>query len=156
LHSHSFAEPLSGVCTTCVLFFSDNRWPSDQDRTSRWKNHPAEGWVFCIAVIPKASTCSLSACLYAYHSYSCACLPLLVLFSFGVLPHRCPFPKLGLFTQTYCLGLIVLRINMTRQTNRLGDISRCRVFRGSPLMVPIRIAHMSIEYQNYLRDKGYQ
>jgi len=50
----------------------------------------------------------------------CVCLSLLVLLIFGRLPHHCPFPELGLYSDI--LGLIVLHINMTRRINRIRDL----------------------------------
>jgi len=43
-----------------------------------------------------------------------------------------------------------LHINMTKQINRIRDLTRYRVSWGSPLRVPFENAHMlSIDYQKY-------
>jgi len=39
---------------------------------------------------------------------------------------------------------------MTERTIRIGNLTRHRVSRGSPLMVPLRVHMLSIDYQNYL------
>ena len=72
--------------------------PSDQEKPLRWKNHPAEEWVLCIAMIPNASTSSVRPRLCALCSYSCVYL-LVLLLIFGWLSHHCTFPELGPFTE---------------------------------------------------------
>ena len=80
--------------------------PSDQERTPRWKNHPAEEWV-CIAVVPNASTSSLAhALVLSAHMYVCLLVPLIFDGS-----HCCSLRKLpeaGTIDSDRPLGLIVV------------------------------------------------
>ena len=63
-------------CMPCsISWMCQSYWnfgaPSDQERPPRWKNHPAEEWVICIAVVPNASTVHPRLC--ALCSYLCSC-----------------------------------------------------------------------------------
>jgi hypothetical protein len=48
----------------------------------------------------------ICACELFAHTRVCVCVSLLVLLIFGWLPHRCPFPELGPFTQTVSVSLL--------------------------------------------------
>jgi hypothetical protein len=119
--------------------------PSDQERPPRWKNHPAEEWVICIAWSLMFLPVLWLMPLRSLHTHVCLLVPLI----FVWLPHCCSFPELGPMTQTDLLAPLWLHVNMTERTNRIGDLTRHRVFWGSPLMVPLRVHMLSIDYQNY-------
>ena len=101
--------------------------PSDQERPPRWKNHLAEEWVLCTAMVPNAfyQFCTsthvrsllILVCLSASATTrftrftkkglqsrrataSLCYYSSLLLLIFGWLPHNCPFPELGSFTHT--------------------------------------------------------
>ena len=81
--------------------------PSDQERTPRWKNHPAEEWV-CIAMVTNASSSSLAHALLAVSAHTCVS-PCPTHLWLG--PHCCSFPKLGQLTRSNRpLGLIVVTL----------------------------------------------
>ena len=101
---------------------------------------------FFASLVPNASTSSLAHALALFaHMYLC-------LLSFAWLPHCCSFPELGPMTQMDLSASLVTR-NMTERTNRIGDLTRHRVSWGSPLMVPLRVHMLSIDYQNYQIQK---
>jgi len=100
--------------------------PSDQERSPRRKNHPAEEWV-CIAT----STSSLSdAFALSAHTYVCVCVcvstrtPSRSSLVFEWLRHCCSFQELGRLTQTDLSASLWVHINMTKRTNRIGDITQ--------------------------------
>jgi hypothetical protein len=103
LYFHDFgSHPLAAVVTFCFAIATSKVLPdqitvtakyktqhnnrlgasSDQERPSRWKNHPAEERVVCIAVVLNASTSFVYPRLCALCSYSCVYqLVLLLIFT---------------------------------------------------------------------------
>jgi hypothetical protein len=72
----------------------------------------------------------------------------LCLLSFGSPPHCCSFPELGPMTQIDISASLLLHLdNINERTNRIGDLIRHRVSWGSPLMVPLTVHMLSIDYQ---------
>jgi hypothetical protein len=131
---------------------------SDQERPPRWKNHPVEEWVLCIAMVPNASTSSVHPRLCALCTYLCVYL-LVLLLIFGCLPHHCPFPELGPFTQTFLVSsCYMLHVNMTKRTVVCRDLTRYRVSWGFPLMVLLRVftCCQLPKLSNLPKGKGYQ
>ena len=96
-------------------------------------------------------------CSYQFHG-SCPCAlcthvcvsTTLCLLSFASLPHCWSFPELGPMTQTdLSASMCYILTSLNKRTNRIGDLTRHRIFWGSPLMVPLRVHMLSIDYQNY-------
>ena len=78
----------------------------------------------------------------------------LCLLSSASLPHCCSFPELGPMTQIDLSASLLLHLdNINEQTNRIGDLTQYRVSWGSPLMIPLRVHMLSIDYQNYQIQK---
>jgi hypothetical protein len=130
--------------------------PSDQERPPRWKNHPAEEWVyleFFASLVPNATTSSLAhalVCALSAHMYVCL---LLCLLSFASLPHCCSLTELGPMTQIDLSASLLHLDNINERTNIIGDLTRHRVSWGSPLLAPLRVHMLSIDYQNYQIQK---
>jgi len=86
---------------------------------------------------------SLHTCMCVYYSVS---TQLWVATTLLLLP--------GLMTQIDISASLLLHLdNINERTNRIGDLTRHRVSWGSPLMVPLRVHMLSIDYQNYQIQK---
>jgi hypothetical protein len=72
---------------------------------------------------------------------------------FNWFPHCCSFPDLGPLTQTDLSASSWLHVNMTKRTNRIGDLTRYRVSWVSPEMISLRVHMLLIDYQNYQIQK---
>ena len=103
---------------------------------------------FFASLVPNASTSSLAhalvrslhTCMCVYYSVSTqlwvAATLLLLLRSWDPWLRRTSRPQCG-----YILA------SLNKRTNRIGDLTRYRVSWGSPLMVPLRVHMLSIDYQ---------
>ena len=109
---------------------------------------------FFASLVPNASTSSLAHALALFaHMYAC-----LLLWVYSTLrgchTHCWSFPELGPINLTDLSASLWLHLNnMTARTNRIRDLTRHRVSWGSPLMVPLIVHMLSIDYQNYQIQK---
>jgi len=76
----------------------------------------------------------------------------LCLLSFGSLPHCCSFPELGPMTQTDFSASLLLHLDNINEQIESEPYTH-RVSWESPLMVPLRVHMLSIDYQNYQIQK---
>ena len=123
---------------------------------SKVEKPSSRGVSFLHRVVPFASTSSLAHALaLSAHMYIYVCL-LLCLLSFAWLPHCCSFPELGQMTQTDPSASLWLHVNINEQieseTLRGYAVQGLKPFRN-PIMVPLRVHMLSIDYQNYQIQK---
>jgi len=103
---------------------------------------------FFASLVPNASTSSLAhalvrslhTCMCVYYSESTQLSVVATL----LLLLRSWDPWLRRTSRPQC-GYILTSLN--KRTNRIGDLTRHRVSWGSPLMVPLRVHMLSIDYQ---------
>ena len=108
------------------------------------------------SLVPNASTSLLSgSCPCALCLHVCVSTTLCLL-SFAWLPHCCSFPELEPLTQTDLSASLWLHVNINEQieseTLRGYAVQGLKPFRN-PIMVPLRVHMLSIDYQNYQIQK---
>jgi len=95
--------------------------------------------------MPLCALCThMCVCIYYSESTQLSVVPtlLLLLRSWDPWLRRTSRPQCG-FKLT----------SLSKRTNRIGHLTRHRVSWGSPLMVPLRVHMLSIDYQNYQIQK---
>ena len=127
--------------------------PSDQEGLQGGKTIQQRSEFFA-SLVSNASTSSLAhalvrslhTCTCVYYSESTQLSVVATL----LLLLRSWDPWLRRTSRPQC-GYILTSLN--KRTNRIGDLTRHRVSWGSPLMVPLRVHMLSIDYHNYQIQK---
>ena len=101
---------------------------------------------FFASLVPNASTSSLAHALVR-SLHTCMCVYYSVSTQLWVAATLLLLPGAGTHDSDRHLGLMLHLDNINERTNIIGDLIRHRVSWGSPLMVPLTVHMLSIDYQ---------
>jgi hypothetical protein len=126
--------------------------PSDQGRRPRWKNQ-----FFALIKVHDLLVLYIHVCALFAHTCVCVCVCvcvclcvcvsnlLVLLLIIGWLPHHCPFPEVGPYTQTFSVSssyVLTWLVNKWHQRHGTGSL------KDNPYWYFLECSHVvSIDYQ---------